>query len=358
MAERAEPRATHILLGGDFLTPGVAVAPGVPAVLPPLPPGAKPDRLTLARWIVDPRNPLTARVAVNRAWQAFFGRGLVATPEDWGTRGERPSHPELLDWLASEFLSGRGHPRWSLKALHRLIVTSATYRQSSRVTPDQHRRDPYNILLARGPRVRVEAETVRDIALAASGLLNPAVGGPSVFPPQPEGVASQSYGPIEWKTETGPNRYRRGLYTFLKRTAPYPSLILFDAPSAETTCTRRQRSNTPLQALVTLNDPVYIEAAQALARRIVTEGQGDTARHLRFAFRLCTARTPDAAEEHRLLALYQGQLARFRAEPERAAQVALADPKIAPKESDRASLAAWTVVGRVLLNLDETLTKE
>jgi mono/diheme cytochrome c family protein len=359
MAERNEARVTRIFARGEFLQPGAVVTAGVPGVLPPLPPGAKPDRLTLARWIVSPKNPLAARVAVNRAWQALWGRGIVATSDDFGTRGEKPSHRALLDWLAAEFMAPsvrKSEKPWSMKALHRLLVTSAAYRQSARVTPVMVKRDQANVLLARGPRFRVDAEMTRDIALAASGLLNPAVGGPSVFPPQPDGVTGLSYGPLAWATETGPNRYRRALYTFLKRTAPYPALTLFDAPSGEIACTRRNRSNTPLQALVTLNDTVFIEAARALARRLAREPGADTGRRVRIGFRHCVGRSPDAVEQARVETLFTQQLAKFQAEPARAKQVIGVVGE--EKTGDVPVLAAWTVVARVLLNLDETFTKE
>src|SRR6185503_6877833 len=219
LEERDTPRKTNVLIRGDFLKPGVEVTPDTPAVLPPLTPTEHATRLDLARWLVNPANPLTGRVTMNRVWQHYFGRGIVKTSEDFGTQGDKPSHPELLDWLATEF--SRQH--WSLKAMHRLIVTSSTYRQSSKVTPALEERDPENILLARGARFRVEAEIVRDIGLRISGLLNPEIGGPSVFPPQPPGITDLSRGNLQWIVATGKNRYRRGMYTFWKRTSPYPS---------------------------------------------------------------------------------------------------------------------------------------
>ncbi|MDB6109862.1 MAG: putative rane protein, partial [Pedosphaera sp.] len=262
LAPRQELRETHIFKRGDFRSPLEKVSPGVPAFLPPLPEGAPQNRLTLAKWLVDGKNPLTARVIVNRFWQSYFGRGIVITAEDFGTQGDKPSHPELLDWLACEFME-RG---WSMKAMHRLIVESATYRQSSKVTPEMYALDQYNRLLARGPRFRVEAEVVRDIALSASGLLSSKVGGPSVYPPIPDGVLNLAYGaPMKWETSTGEDRYRRGLYTFWKRSVPYPGLSIFDAPNADTACVRRVMSDTPLQALTTLNDTVFQETAQTLA---------------------------------------------------------------------------------------------
>ena len=260
---------TRILHKGNFLDPGDVVEPGVPQALHPFPAGAPTNRLGLARWLVDPENPLTARVAVNRFWAQIFGVGLVETEEDFGTQGEPPSHPELLDWLAVQYRESG----WNTKSLLRLIVTSATYRQSSKVTPELLEKDPRNRLLARAPRVRLEAEMVRDQALALSGLLSRKVGGPSVFPPQPDGLWQAAFnGERTWSTSQGEDRYRRGLYTFWRRTVPYPSMATFDAPSREICAIRRVRTNTPLQSFVTLNDPVYVEAAQALARRIVREG--------------------------------------------------------------------------------------
>ena len=256
--ERPAPRETHIHLGGDFTRKGAVVTPGTPSVLPPLPARDKPNRLDLAKWIVDPKNPLTARVTVNRMWQAYFGLGLVETENDFGTQGTPPSHPELLDWLASEFMA-RG---WDMKAMHKLIVCSATYRQASKARPDLATLDPRNRLLARQNRLRLEAELVRDSALTASGLLTPTVGGPSVFPPQPQGVYAFTQVPREWKAADGPDRYRRGMYTFFWRSAPHPGLTVFDAPDATSACTRRNRSDTPLQALTLLNDQAFFECAR------------------------------------------------------------------------------------------------
>jgi uncharacterized membrane protein len=353
MQERQIPRTTSIHRRGEYLQPESPVEPGVPAVLHPFPAGAPRNRLGLAMWLVDENNPLIGRVVINRVWNRYFGRGLVNTVDDFGVMGERPSHPQLLDWLATEFI--RQH--WSMKAMHRLIVTSATYRQSSHVRPELQQKDPSNVLLARAPRLRVEAEIVRDTALAASGLLSAKVGGPSVFPPQPSGVSELSYGVLPWKTSAGTDRYRRGMYTFLKRTSPYPGLIVFDAPTSETTCTRRLRSDTPLQALTVMNDEVFMEASQAMARRIVAHG-GDVAARARYAFRLCVARSPEPSELSRLLSFYQAQLARFHDRSADPAAVALADPKQPPEGMDVAELAAWTTVSRSILNLDETCTKE
>jgi hypothetical protein len=350
MQELPKPRVQHLFTGGSFLSPGEVVSPGVPPVLNPFPAESPPNRLGLAKWLIDPANPLTARVTINRIWAQYFGTGIVQTIEDFGTKGERPTHPELLDWLATEFI--RRH--WDLKAMHRLIVTSATYRQSSRATPKLVDRDPQNRLLARGPRVRLEAELVRDQALAASGLLSGKIGGPSVMPPQPDGIWSSPYSGERWATASGGDRHRRGLYTFWKRTAPYPSFMSFDAPSREYCVVRRPRTNTPLQALALLNDPVYIEAAQALAKRIVAEtGTSDAQARLAHGFRLCLARSPQPAEVERLLALFNRELERFRADDKAALSMAGAT---SPSD-DLAERAAWTVVGNVLLNLDETLNK-
>jgi hypothetical protein len=339
-------RSTAVMIRGNFLDRGDQVEPRTPAVFPPLPDGVVRDRLALARWLVDPRNPLTARVTVNRFWQRLFGRGLVETSEDFGRQGEPPTHPELLDWLATEFVR-RG---WSVKALLRTIVLSATYRQSSRWRPELADLDPYNRLLGRGPRFRLSAEAVRDQALRIAGLLSPRIGGPSVMPPQPDGVWNVVYSNDRWTTSPGDDRYRRALYTFWRRTSPYPSLVMFDAPSREVCVSHRVRTNTPLQALVTLNDPVYVEAAQALARRIVAEAGPGPRERAAHGMRLAVARAPSDAEVARLCRLFEDERERFRHD-ERGA-LALAPGSTAPAE-----LAAWTVVANVLLNLDEVLTK-
>ncbi|MBO0698221.1 MAG: PSD1 domain-containing protein [Zavarzinella sp.] len=340
--ERKVPRETHVMLGGDFTRPGAKVTPGFPNVLPGKPLAA--SRLDLARWIVDPANPLTARVAVNRWWGEFFGTGIVETENDFGTQGTPPSHPELLDWLASEFVA-RG---WSIKALHRLIVTSAAYRQSSKGRPDLERIDPRNRLLARQSRIRVNAEVVRDVALAASGLLSPKVGGPSVFPPQPDGVYKFTQVDKAWKASTGEDRYRRGMYTYFWRSAPHPQLVTFDAPDASVTCTRRNRSNTPLQALTLLNDAGFYEYAQGLAARVEREETADDTAKLRYGFRLCLAREPNERELGRLQAFLTRQRSDLAGKPEEA-------KKLSPDAPER---AAWVMVARVLLNLDEFITRE
>lgn len=348
-------RETHIFKRGDFQKPEALVTPDVPSVLHPISKSEPMDRLAFATWIADKKNPLTARVIVNRMWQEYFGRGLVMTAEDLGTQGEKPSHPELLDWLAQEFMARN----WSMKEMHRLIATSATYRQSSVVTPKLYERDQYNRLLARGPRIRVEAEIIRDIALSASGLLTTKVGGPSVYPPIPDGVLGLGYGtPMKWEAETGENRFRRGMYTFWKRSVPYPSMSVFDAPNADFSCARRLRSNTPLQALTTLNDPVFQEAAQAMALRVWKEGGKDDRARADYAFRLCVGRKPSDKEIKHTLSLLNDQSDYFDERTFAALQVAANDPKNPPADVNLHKVAAWTMVSRVLLNLDETITKE
>ncbi|MCL4191353.1 MAG: DUF1553 domain-containing protein, partial [Thermoguttaceae bacterium] len=308
-----------------------------------------PNRLALAKWLVDPENPLTARVTVNRYWQTLFGTGLVATSDDFGMQGDLPTHPELLDWLAVEFIESQ----WDLKHLVKLITTSATYRQSSRVTPESADRDPDNRLLARGPRFRLDAEVIRDQALAAAGLLSATMYGPPVRPPQPSfGLSAAFGGKMDWETSAGEDRYRRGLYTLWRRTNPYPSMTTFDAPNREICTVRRPRTNTPLQALVTLNDPVYVEAAQGLARRMIRDGGSQAADRIGYGFRRCVARPPSDAEVERLAQLYEEARQRFAAAPEQAEKMATVPLGLAA-EFDAVDLAAWTVVANVLLNLDE-----
>ena len=355
LAPRTIPRETRMFLRGDWKRSGDAVTPGTPAVLHKFPADAPRNRLGLARWIVDKDNPLTARVIVNRVWQQYFGEGLVTTPEDFGARSEKPSHPELLDWLAVEFRE-KG---WSWKQLHRTIVTSATYRQSSNITPAALEADSGNRWLARAPRFRVDSEIVRDIALAAAGLLNPAVGGPSFFPPIPDGVLNLSYGsPMKWETNTGAGRYRRAMYTFWKRSVPYPSLLVFDQPNGDVSCTRRVRSNTPLQALTSLNDQVFVEAAQGLALRAFRDGGTTDRERMIFAFRVCTGRRPDVFELNELLSFLQLQQKTFTGNTSRAVYVSSPDIANLPDDVDLHKVAPWTMVARLLLNLDETITKE
>jgi hypothetical protein len=343
-------RRTRIQHRGNFLDLGNEVTEGTPAAFPPLPAGAPRNRLTLARWLVSRDNPLTARVLANRYWEQIFGIGIVATSEDFGAQGELPYHPELLDWLATEMV----RLNWDLKAFVKLLVTSSAYRQSSRVTPELEQRDPDNRLLARGPRFRLSAEMVRDQALSVSGLLSPKMYGPPVKPPQPSLGLSAAFGSgIDWQTSSGPDRYRRALYTMWRRSSPYPSMATFDAPNREVCTVRRVRTNTPLQALVTLNDPVYIEAAQALARKIATE-PSDVAARVTRVFRICLGRPPHPEELDRLVRLYEQSRNRLLAHPERAQKLA---GNTTSANLSVSSLAAWTVVGNVLLNLDEMLMK-
>jgi hypothetical protein len=346
----ASPAATWVRERGNFASLGEKVEAGTPEALHPWPTGAPTNRLGLARWLVDDRNPLVARVGVNRMWEQFFGQGIVETSEDFGFQASPATHPELLDWLAIEWRE-RG---WRTKPLHRLIVTSATYRQVAAVSPELLTRDPANRLLGRGPRFRVEAEMIRDLALTASGLLSRKIGGPSVMPPQPEGIWRTPYNREKWRTATGEDRYRRGLYTFLRRTSPYPAMIAFDATSRENCTVRRVRTNTPLQSLTLLNDEAMLEMARALAKRILTHVKGSTREQLVHAFRLCLTRRPTEAELDRLMAFYLEQQVYYRAHPEMAA-------RLLPGESTPAAasaLAAWTLVANVLLNLDEALTKQ
>ena len=347
-------RPTHVFLRGSFLRPGERVDPGVPAALHPLA-FHPPDRLAMARWIVDPRNPLTARVAVNRFWERLFGRGLVATAEDFGLQGEKASHPQLLDWLATEF---QGSWNWSVKRLLKEIVMSATYRQSSAITAPLATRDPSNHLLGRGARFRLEAELFRDRALSASGLLHPQLMGPSVMPWQPPGLWNMVYSGDDWKTSSGTDRYRRGLYTFWRRTSPYPSMMTMDAVSREVCAVRRVRTNTPLAALVALNDPVYVEAAQALARRMADHGNDDIAAAIRHGYRCALSRTPLPHEEQRLRALYEQSLARYADDHHIAAEMIGTSSADEVTESKSAQLASLTVVANVLMNLDEFIIRD
>jgi mono/diheme cytochrome c family protein len=358
-------QATHMFKRGDWLKPGKEVTFGTPAVLHPLPADADDSRLTLAKWLVDPKSPTTARVAVNRIWQHYFGIGLVETSEDIGTQSPPASHPELLDWLAVELMqpaSADAKP-WSLKHIHRLILNSATYRQASRVTPALYERDPYNRLLARGARFRVEGEIVRDTALAVSGLLNPAFGGRAVYPPAPEFLFQPptSYGPKTWREETGPEKYRRSLYAFRFRSAPYPVLQTFDAPNGDQSCVRRLRSNTPLQALTSLNEPQFIDAARALARKTVAEGGSTDDQRILYAFRRVLSRAPNDHERRTLLDLLAKQRAHIAEGWVSAGELATGKsetPGDLPPGVTPTTLAAYTAVSRALLNLDEAITKE
>ncbi|MGE0101212.1 MAG: PSD1 and planctomycete cytochrome C domain-containing protein [Blastocatellales bacterium] len=355
LTPRQWPRETRVFRRGDWKRPGDAVAPDTPSFLHAFPKDEPRNRLGLAKWVIDRRNPLTARVIVNRIWGQYFGEGLVSTPEDFGLRCETPANQQLLDWLAVEFIESG----WSIKHLHRLIAGSAVYRQSSRVTPELLEKDPTNNLIARAPRIRAEAEIIRDIALTASGLLSRKIGGPSVYPPIPDGVLSLGYGgAMPWPTGKGEDRYRRGMYTFWKRNVPYPAQLVFDQPIGDFSCTRRLRSNTPLQALTTLNDQTFVEFAQGLALRVWKEGGETDAEKMIYAFRLCTGRRPDEVELKKLLALLDDQKPLFAGNTARAVYVSSSNPAMLPEGVDLHSIAPWVMVARVLLNLDETITKE
>ncbi len=359
LQERTETRDTFMLKRGDQFKPLNKVTAGVPASLNPLPPGAPLTRLTFARWLVDKKSPTAARSWVNRVWQSYFGTGIVSTSEDLGSQCEPPTHPELLDWLACEFMDSG----WDIKALHRLIVNSATYKQSSVVTPDAYAKDQYNRLLARGPRFRVEGEIVRDIELSVSGLINLKMGGRSVMPPAPAFlfVAPASYAPFPWIDETGAEKYRRSVYTYRRRSTPFPFLQTFDTPEGNTSCVRRARSNTPLQALMTLNETLSIEAAQALAQRALLDGGTTDADRVAYAFRRTLNRAPDASESKSLLDVLAKQRQRLNEGTINALEIAAgkgAKPEALPKGLDAKECAAYTIVARVLLNLDETITKE
>ena len=350
--QRSEPRQTFLRERGQWDLKGPPVEPRPPAFLLGSAAPLRPTRLDLAEWLLSEGNPLTARVAVNRMWQEFFGRGLASTSEDFGLQGEAPSHPELLDWLASQFREGG----WSVKRLHKLIVLSAAYRQSSDVRPEMAEMDPDNALLARQNRLRLPAEILRDAALRVSGLLYPKVGGPSVYPPQPAGVVDLTYGwdTDRWQDSRGPDRYRRGLYTFFQRTAPYPQLMNFDAPDSNRTASRRRRSNTPLQALNLMNDEVFVEAARALAVRVLSEAEPSWSSRLRRMVQLTLGRPPASAEAAHLAESFQRQhrlLAQAPSEAERLARVNLRD-------HETSEVAAWIGVGRALMNTDEFITRE
>lgn len=350
--EAKTPRESYIQLRGDFLRKGAAVSPNVPAVLPGL--GERHEnagRLDLARWLVSPTNPLTPRVMVNRAWLKFFGRGLVDTENDFGTQGSPPTHPELLDWLAGRLID----IGWDVKGLHRLLVTSAAYRQSSANCPDLTEKDPLNKLLGRQARIRLDAELIRDVGLAASGHLTEELGGPSVTPPQPDGVFDFTQDKKPWTPATGRDRYRRAIYTKLLRSSLYPSLMVFDYPDPNSTCTRRNRSNTPLQALTLANDIVFLEFTQGLSSQILSTRSAEDSVRLNRAFEICLTRTPSSLERNRLLEYLQAQRQEFASQSEAAAALAPIPPVqgIAPAEG-----AAWTMVCRVLMNLDEFITRE
>jgi hypothetical protein len=359
MAEMKKPRDTFVLERGDYRNQGEKVTPGVPAMLPPLPSDAPLTRLTLAKWLVQPDHPLTSRVAVNRYWQMYFGTGLVKTQEDFGVQGEPPSHPNLLDWLATEFVRSG----WDVKAMQRLIVTSATYRQASIVTPALLEKDPENRLLARGPRGRLPAEMIRDTALAASGLLDDRIGGPSVLPYQPKGLWEEmafgdGFTAQAYEQSHGRDLYRRGMYTLWKRTVPPASLATFDAPDREKCTARRVTTNTPLQALALLNDPTYIEASRRLAQRTMLEAGKDEKNRIVYAFRLATARVPSGKEIDVLRKVYKGRLDTYQKNRSAALKFVSVGESWRDKQLDVAELAAWTTVTSVIFNLDETISKQ
>lgn len=354
--ERPQPRDAFILTRGEYDKPGPKVARAVPAVLPPLPPGAPNDRLGFAQWLVSGEHPLTARVWVNREWERFFGTGIVKTTENFGSQAEWPSHLELLDWLATEFV----RLKWDMKAMHRLIVTSATYRQSPRVTPEHLEKDPENRLLARGPRLRLPAETLRDQALAVSGLLVEKVGGPSVNPYMPPAVWDETsvYGDMRnYKADTGEGLYRRTLYTIWKRTAAPPTMLLFDSPSREICTVKRSRSNTPTQALALLNEVTYVEAARRLAERMLAEGGATPEARIAWGFERTTARKPDSFELEKLTAGLRARLANYEQNAEAAQQLIAQGASKPAADLNAAELAAYTVTANVLLNLDEVITR-
>lgn len=347
-------RTTHLMVKGNFLSPGDKVDPAVPAAFNFWPKEAPHNRLGVAEWLLSPENPLTARVAVNRYWAQLFGVGIVETEEDFGLQGEPPTHPLLLDWLAAEYV----RLGWDTKAFLRMMVTSATYRQSSKATPLLLENDPRNRLFGRGPRFRLEAETVRDQALALSGLLSRKIGGPSVYPPQPPGLWQAAFnGERTWATSPGADKYRRGLYVFWRRTIPYPSMATFDATSRETCTVRRIRTNTPLQAFVTLNDPVYVECAHAMALRIIKEGGPTSESRAAYGLRVALCRPPTDEQKAKILELYRTQLDHFSKDKTAAKALATEGFGPLPDGMDVGEVAAWTVVANVLLNLDGVLVK-
>ncbi len=359
MQELPQPRETFMLARGDYRNRTEEVAPATPAWLPAFPSGSPRNRLGLARWLVSDNHPLTARVAINHYWQTYFGEGLVRTAEDFGLQGELPSHPKLLDWLAIAFIE----TGWNIKAIQKKIVMSATYRQRSGTTPELQARDPENLLLARGPRYRLLAESVRDNALAAAGLLDLRIGGPSVFPYQPEGIWEEmAYGDMftaqVYRRGSGGDLYRRSLYTFWKRTIPPPSLAVFDAPDREKCIARRSRTNTPLQALVLLNDPTYVEASRALAERMIRSGGEELEDRIRFAYEATLARLPTKAEYRLLGDLARGLVRKFTSKPDLANDLLRVGERPPAKEAAAPELAAWSMVASSILNLDETISKE
>jgi hypothetical protein len=358
MQDRPARRPTYILVRGDYRNPGEEVSPGIPAVLGALPGSGPANRLTLARWIVSEKNPLTARVTVNRWWALVFGNGLISTMDDFGSQGELASHPQLLDWLATEFVSSG----WDVKAMLRLIVTSSTYRQSSIITPELAERDPHNRLLARGPRHRLPAEMIRDNALAISGLLDQRIGGASVFPYHPGGLWEEmAWADSPWKSwpqSTGSDLYRRGLYTFWKRSVLHPLLAVFDAPNRNLCEVYRSTTNTPLQAFSTLNEPSFVEAARAFAARTLAESSKEPDQWIDHAYHLALGRPANPSEQQTVRRLYAEAKKHFAERSgDASALVDVGESPVAERH-DKIELAAWTVVAQVILNLDETMTKD
>lgn len=356
MMQRSSPRVTHRFIQGNFTRPAEVMKPGVPGILHSFPESESANRLDFARWVTSRKNPLMARVTMNRMWLHYFGKGIVETENDFGTQGSAPSHPVLLDWLAAEFM----RTQWSRKAMHRLMVTSATYRQSSKQRADLTEADPYNNLLGRQSRLRLDAEIVRDNALAASGLLSTKMGGPGVFPPQPPGCMNLGQHRRNWTASKGEDRYRRAVYTYRWRATPHPALKVFDAPDAFASCTRRIRSNTPLQALTLLNDPAFFEIAQGLAERVLKEGGKTDEARIALGVRLCLAREPDARELSVLKSFLSRQRELYAGMDVEtlSAVVHRAHGAETVDEAQRSEQAAWVMLARVLLNLDETITRE
>ncbi len=356
--ERAEPKPAYLLKRGQYDTPGDQVNRAVPSFLPEFPEGASNDRLGLAKWLTRDDHPLTARVQVNRLWQQVFGKGIVSTAGDFGSQGSWPTHPMLLDWLAVEFRESG----WDVKEMMKTLVTSATYRQSVRITPEKLKRDPSNFLYARGPRYRLDAETLRDQALAFSGLLNPKIGGPGVKPPQPDGlwfaVGYTGSNTSVFKADTGDEKvHRRSIYTFWKRTSPPPQMAAFDAPSREACTVTRERTNTPLQALLLMNDPQFFEAARGLGERVLREGGDTLESRIDFLFELTTARKPNALELEELKSIYADYRSAYQADPEAARNtIQVGELQIIP-EMSVVELATWTMMGNLILNLDEVVNK-
>ncbi|MDB6028842.1 MAG: hypothetical protein JWM68_5065, partial [Verrucomicrobiales bacterium] len=358
MKDLSSPRATHVLFRGQYDQPRDIVEPDVPGFLPPLPKGAPHNRLGLAQWFTDPANPLTARVVVNRFWQNMFGFGIVKTSENFGFQSEYPSHPELLDWLAREFVDSG----WDTKHLLRLMVSSATYRQDSRSTPELNELDPENRLFARGPRFRLPAEMLRDQSLSLSGLLREKIGGAPVYPYQPANlyqgiVVAASYPGTTYNDGKGDELYRRSLYTFWKRTIPHPTLTTFDAPDREVCVARRLKTNTPLQALASMNDTIQLEASRKLAERMLTEGGTTAPEQIRFAFQLATARKPNSSEQKELLTLLESRLAFYRSDKEAAKSFLAVGASAKNEKLDQSKLAAYANIASLILNLDETITR-